>query len=78
MAIPEEFSSAHVEAHSGDDAFTPYRAFLSSREPYASILKNNPSMVPPRAGEELVWGEGRYYDTTVARKHDYWKDKAAF
>ncbi len=39
------------------------------------MLKNNPSMVPPRAGEDLVWGEGRYYDTTVARKHDYWKDK---
>ena len=75
MTIPQEFTSAHVEASSGDDAFTPYRDFLRSREPYTSILKNNPSMVPPRAGDELVWGEGRYYDTTVARKHDYWKDK---
>ena len=22
-----------------------------------------------------MWGEGRYYDTTVARKHTYWHDK---
>ena len=70
MAIPEEFTSAHVEANSGTGAFTPYRAFLRSKEPYTSILKNNPSMVPPRPGDELVWGEGLYYDITVARKHD--------
>ena len=74
MTIPEEFTSAHVEVQSGEDAFTPYRAFLRSREPYTSILRNNPSMLPPRPGEPLTWGEGRYYDTTVARKHDHWKD----
>ena len=47
MTIPEEFTSAQVAANSGDDAFTPYRAFLRSREPYASILKNNPWLLPP-------------------------------
>jgi hypothetical protein len=70
MTIPEEFTSAHVEANSGEDAFTPYLDFLRSKQPYASILMNNPSMMPPRAGDELVWGEGKYYDTTVARKHE--------
>ena len=31
-------------------------------------------MRPPKTGERLLWGEGKYYDTTVARKHTYWKD----
>jgi ectoine hydroxylase-related dioxygenase (phytanoyl-CoA dioxygenase family) len=71
--LPHEFSHAGVEAASAD-AFRPYAAFLRSGEPYASIFVNNPWLLPPTAGAELEWGKGWYYDTTVARKHEYWRD----
>ena len=70
---PPEFSKEAIEAAS-DDADTPYRDFVNSREPYRSLLKANPWIRTPKANEQLVWGEGKYYDTTVARKHPYWKD----
>lgn len=73
--VPPEFSEAVIAAAS-QDAATPYRDFVSSREPYRSLLKANPWMRAPKAEDQLVWGEGRYYDTTVARKHDYWKDSS--
>ncbi|MDG1234039.1 MAG: phytanoyl-CoA dioxygenase family protein [Pseudomonadales bacterium] len=74
MAIPEEFTVASVTAASkGIDA--PYRDFVTSTEPYHSLMAANPWMKPPKKGETLTWGEGRYYDTTVARKHPYWKNK---
>ncbi len=71
--VPDEFSVASVEAASVD-AFRPYAAFLRSGEPYTSIFLNNPWLLPPKAGAELEWGQGWYYDTTVARKHDYWRN----
>jgi ectoine hydroxylase-related dioxygenase (phytanoyl-CoA dioxygenase family) len=71
--LPHEFSHAGVEAASAD-AFRPYAAFLNSGEPYASIFVNNPWLLPPTADAELEWGKGWYYDTTVARKHEYWRD----
>ena len=63
-----------VEEASGPEAFRPYQAFLASRQPVDSIVESNPWMNPPLSQEEVVWGEGRFYDTTVARKHPYWKD----
>ena len=71
--LPHEFSHAGVEAASAD-AFRPYDAFLRSGEPYVSIFVNNPWLLPPNADAELEWGKGWYYDTTVARKHEYWRD----
>lgn len=71
--VPEEFTTDAVDAASVD-AFTPYRAFLRSGEPYASLFRHNTWLTPPRAGAELEWGAGWYYDTTVARKHDHWRD----
>ncbi|MGB8862428.1 MAG: phytanoyl-CoA dioxygenase family protein [Ilumatobacteraceae bacterium] len=71
--VPHEFSHAGVDAASAD-AFRPYAAFLRSGEPYASIFVNNPWLLPPKADAELEWGKGWYYDTTVARKHEYWRD----
>ena len=71
--VPKEFTHAGVEAASAD-AFRPYAAFLRSGEPYVSIFVNNPWLLPPNAGAELEWGKGWYYDTTVASKHDYWRD----
>ncbi len=73
--IPPEFSEEVIAAVS-DGAATPYRDFVHSREPYLSLYEANPSMRPPKAGDQLFWGEGKYYDTTVARKHAYWKDLA--
>lgn len=71
MAAPVEFSPESVRQAS-EDAFTPYRDFLSSGEPYRSMIASNPWMRPPKAREPLEWGMGWYYDTTVARKHPYW------
>jgi hypothetical protein len=67
-ALPPEFSEAVISAAS-QNAATPYRDFVYSREPYRSLFKANPWMRPPKAGDQLKWGEGKYYDTTVARKH---------
>ncbi|MBT7540558.1 MAG: hypothetical protein HN683_14560 [Gammaproteobacteria bacterium] len=71
--IPPEFSEKVIAATS-DSAATPYRDFVHSREPYQSLYEANPDMRPPKTGERLLWGEDKYYDTTVARKHTYWKD----
>ena len=71
--IPTEFSEKAIVATS-DSAATPYRDFVHSREPYQSLYEANPNMRPPKTGERLLWGEGKYYDTTGARKHTYWKD----
>ncbi len=71
--IPTEFSEKAIVAAS-DSAATPYRDFVHSREPYQSLYEANPNMRPPKTGERLLWGEDKYYDTTVARKHAYWKD----
>ncbi|MEI6440178.1 MAG: phytanoyl-CoA dioxygenase family protein [Alphaproteobacteria bacterium] len=75
MAMPEEFSTEAVQAASAD-AFEPYQHFLSSGEPYRSMISSNPWMRPPRAKDPLEWGQGWYYDTTVGRKHPDWKDVA--
>jgi ectoine hydroxylase-related dioxygenase (phytanoyl-CoA dioxygenase family) len=72
-SLPPEFS-AEVIAEASEHADTPYRDFVDSREPYRSLFKANPWMRAPKAGDPLVWGEGKYYDTTVPTKHHYWKD----
>ena len=71
--IPTEVSEKEIVA-TLDSAATPYRDFVHSREPYQSLYEANPNMRPPKTGERLLWGEDKYYDTTVARKHTYWKD----
>ena len=73
--VPHEFSRTGVEEASVD-AFRPYAQFLRSGEPYLSIFINNPWLMPPKAGDDLAWGHGWYYDTTVARKHEHWRDIA--
>ena len=73
MTIPEEFSPEAIAKISGPTAFLPYQEFLSSRQPVDSILTSNPWMDTPTTTEDLVWGENRYYETTIARKHQYWK-----
>lgn len=73
MTIPHEFTAEAISAAS-TDAFRPYNDFLQSGEPYVSIYLNNQWLTPPKDNEELKWDKGWYYDTTVARKHEYWKD----
>lgn len=74
MAIPGEFTAASIAAASvGYEP--PYQPFLASGEPYRSLMRHNPWMRVPQAGEDLEWGVGRYYDTTVARKHPDWANK---
>lgn len=74
MSIPEPFTPEAVAAASANvDA--PYRDFVTSGEPYRSLFRENPWMATPKRGEELAWGQGWYYDTTVAGKHPEWRDK---
>ena len=72
MTIPTEFTDSAVAAAAAEG---PYSDFVTSSEPFRSLLTNNPWLTPPKPGETLAWNEGRYYDTTVARKHPYWQDK---
>lgn len=72
-SIPREFTKEAVAAASGPRAFYPYKPLLTSGEPIASLTRNNPWTAV--ATTKLVWGQGHYYDTTVARKHPYWTDK---
>ena len=73
MAIPAEFTPEAI-ASASEEAFTPYRDFLTSGEPYRSLIRNNPWTRPPGAHDTLEWGKGWYYDTTVGRKHPHWRD----
>ena len=73
MKVPIEFTEQYVEENSPDDQQI-YRDFLRSGEPFRSILKNNPWLMPPDIKKPLEWGKGMYWDTTVGRKHDYWKE----
>ena len=68
----KEFTKEHVEENSTQENGLFYD-FLHSKEPYQSIFKNNPWMMPPDLKRPLEWGGGQYWDTTVARKHEYWK-----
>lgn len=56
-----------------------YHEEVTTREPMASVLANNPEIyfVPPKRSAE--WGQweyrpGAYYDTTTGAKHPDWKD----
>ena len=73
MSVPVEFTAEAVK-ESSLEAFRPYGEFLRSAEPYSSIFINNQWLTPPKPDAELEWGKGWYYDTTVARKHEYWKN----
>ena len=80
MALPPEFAPENVAARSGPEQqmYREEKALLA--EPMKSFLENNPEVyfVPPQRGKE--WGQweyrpGSYYDTTIADKHPYWRDK---
>jgi hypothetical protein len=70
--VPAEFTRERVLADSPRDAHL-FGEFLLSKQPYKSIYDNNPWLMPPDYKKPLEWGINRYWDTTVARKHAYWK-----
>ncbi|MFM7686394.1 MAG: phytanoyl-CoA dioxygenase family protein [Actinomycetota bacterium] len=74
-SIPIEFTPDAIAAASVD-AVVPYGDFLSSHEPYSSIIRHNPWLIPPKVDAELEWDRGWYYDTTVARLHPYWSNQS--
>jgi hypothetical protein len=98
--IPPEFHPQTVAGNSPDDEQLQDARWFASGEPFRSMHKNNPWLLPPteqdgvkamRPDGSLAWpiscplfdaGRGaeggglngtQYYDTTVARKHDYWR-----
>jgi hypothetical protein len=73
MAVPHEFTPEVVKDRSPVDEQL-YTEFLGCGEPFKSMFESNPWLIPPDYRRPLEWGTGRYWDTTVARKHDYWKD----
>ena len=73
MSVPVEFTAAHVQQHSSADNGM-YNKFLDSKEPFRSMFKNNPGLIPPDIRKPLGEAKGDYWETTVARKHKYWKE----
>lgn len=98
--IPSEFLRENVEAKSSEEDQLQDAKWFRSGEPFKSMHKNNPWLVPPVGGNGVpstrpkgsltdkfkcpLYEEGRgaeggglngtpYYDTTVMRKHNYWK-----
>jgi hypothetical protein len=72
MTIPYEFTPEAVQALSPLEEQL-YTGFLLNRDLEEPILGRNPWLLPPDQNKPLEWGTGRYWDTTVARKHEYWK-----
>ena len=77
--IPKEFEPSFIAEQSASEQHM-YRAEVSSKEPMASVLKNNPEIyfVTPKGRKD--WGNwafkpGAYYDTTIGSKHDYWREE---
>jgi ectoine hydroxylase-related dioxygenase (phytanoyl-CoA dioxygenase family) len=72
MSDIREFSQEYFDEHTTKENRL-FNNFIDSKEPYKSIFQNNPWMIPPDIKRPLEWGD-HYWDTTVARKHDYWKN----
>ncbi|MCZ6852391.1 MAG: hypothetical protein O7G86_00605 [Gammaproteobacteria bacterium] len=99
-SVPTEFLPESVAARSDPASRMTDAQWFTSGEPFRSMHKNNPWLVPPVGGNGVaastpdgsltepfhcpLFEAGRgeqggglngtpYYDTTVARKHNYWK-----
>jgi len=75
MSVPSEFTTAAI-TEAAEQSGPAYEAFHQSGEPYRSLIDNNPWLRPPKASQELEWGAGWYYDTTIARLHPDWQNVA--
>ena len=75
MSLPVQFTRDYIQANSPHSQQL-FREFLRSGEPMKSLIENNPWLRPPDLKQPLKWGENQYWDTTVARKHPYWRHEA--
>lgn len=79
MPVPVEFTPEFIKAHSPPNE-KMYRNLPGFKEPFLSMMTANPWLKPPNYRKPLEWGPppqyglSHYWDTTVARKHVYWKD----
>ena len=73
MTEIKEFTQEYIDKNSPDKDKL-FKQFLDSQEPYTSIFKNNPWLLPPDFKKPLESGD-RFWNTTVGRKHPYWKNK---
>jgi Phytanoyl-CoA dioxygenase (PhyH) len=72
VTVPYEFTPEAVETRSPVEEQL-YTSFLKNRDLEEPILGKNPWLLPPDHSKPLEWGTGRYWDTTVARKHEFWR-----
>ena len=70
----EQFSQEYIEKNTPKKDML-FKSFLDSQEPYTSIFKNNPWLAPPNFKIPLSKKKVHYWNTTVGRKHPYWKTK---
>ena len=70
----EQFSQEYIEKNTPKKDML-FKSFLDSQEPYTSIFKNNPWLAPPNFKKPLSKKKVHYWNTTVGRKHPYWKTK---
>ena len=73
MAEIKEFTQEYIDNNSPEKDKL-FQQFLGSQEPYTSIFKNNPWLLPPDFKKPLESGD-HFWNTTVGRKHPYWKNK---
>ena len=74
MSQIEQFSQEYIDKNTPEKDML-FKSFLDSQEPYTSIFKNNPWLAPPNFKEPLSKKKAHYWNTTVGRKHPYWKTK---
>jgi len=72
MSQIEQFSQEYIDKNTPEKEML-FKSFLDSQEPYTSIFKNNPWLAPPNFKEPLSRKKIHYWNTTVGRKHPYWK-----
>mmetsp|Transcript_133789 Transcript_133789/g.286126 ORF Transcript_133789/g.286126 Transcript_133789/m.286126 type:complete len:409 (-) Transcript_133789:159-1385(-) len=89
MPIPVEFTADAVKVKSEQARQIPYKQFFHSGEPFRSMHRSNPWLKAPDFKKPLecplydagrgtegggLEGTSSYWDTTVGRKHKYWKE----
>ena len=74
MTQIKQFSQEYIEKNTPEKDML-FKSFLDSQEPYTSIFKNNPWLAPPNFKKPLSKKKVHYWNTTVGRKHPYWKTK---
>ena len=74
MTQIEQFSQEYIDKNTPEKDML-FKSFLDSQEPYTSIFKNNPWLAPPDFKKPLSKKKVHYWNTTVGKKHPYWKTK---